>query len=85
MYLLSENALRVLHRVLTGPWRRRVRRDPSSQHGRAVTESTVEGTRAWTALGHREVQKEVSVTPLTVGCGLCHNGSEAASYPGAEV
>ena len=29
-------------------------------HGRAVSEAAVEGTRAWTAVGHREVQKEVS-------------------------
>ena len=42
MYLLSQNASRVLHRVLTATWRRRVRRDPSIVGRRART--TVEGT-----------------------------------------
>ena len=32
MYLLSLNALRVLHRTWTGPWRRRATRDPSGRH-----------------------------------------------------
>ena len=29
MYLLSSNALRVLHQTWTGPWKRRATRDPS--------------------------------------------------------
>ena len=32
-------------------------RDPSGWHGHAVPEAAVGGTRAWTALGHREVTK----------------------------
>ena len=57
MYLPRSNASRVSNRVWMGPWRRRVRRVPSSQHGCAVPEAAVGGTRAWTALGHREVPK----------------------------
>ena len=57
MYLLSSNASRVSHRVLTGSRRRCVCVTPSSRHGRGVPEAAVEGTRAWTALGHREVPK----------------------------
>ena len=49
MYLLCQNASRDSHRVLTGPWRRRVRRDPSSRHSRALPEAAGKGTRAWTA------------------------------------
>ena len=45
MYLLTSNALRVLHRVSKGPWRRRASRDPSSRRGHAVPEAAVEGTR----------------------------------------
>ena len=36
------------------------RRSETDQHGG----SRVEGTRAWTALGHREVRRIVSITPL---------------------
>ena len=46
MYLLCSNALRVLHRVLTGPWRRPVSRVPSSRLGGAVSEAAANGTRA---------------------------------------
>ena len=46
MYLLFSNALRVLHRVLTGPRRRRMSEDPSSRHGFAVLEAAEKGTRA---------------------------------------
>ena len=44
---------------------RRVCEHPSSRHGGAVSEAAVEGTRAWTALGHREVPKKVPTAPLT--------------------
>ena len=57
MYLLWFNASRVSYRVLTGPWRRRVRRDPSSRHGRAVTEAAVAGTARESVSVHREVPK----------------------------
>ena len=59
MYLLCYNALRVLHRTWTGTCRRRATMCPSSRHDRAVLEAAVEGTRAWTALGHREMPKKV--------------------------
>ena len=55
MYLPRSNALRVLHRVWMGARTRRVCEHPSSRHGRAVSEAAVEGTRAWTALGHRYI------------------------------
>ena len=57
MYLPSSGASSDSIRVWMGPWRRRVRRDPSIRHGRTVSEAAVGGTRAWTALGHREVPK----------------------------
>ena len=57
MYRLCSNASRDLHRVFAGPQPRRVGQDPRSGHGRAMAEAAVEGTRAWTALGHRERRK----------------------------
>ena len=57
MYLLCSNASRISHRVLTGSRRQRVCVTPSSRHGCAVPEAAAKGTRAWTALGHREVTK----------------------------
>ena len=36
----------------------------ASRHGRAVPAAAVEGTRAWTALGHREVPKKFLLHPL---------------------
>ena len=55
MYLMCSNASRVLHRVLMGPCRRRVRRFPSSRLGRAVTQAAAKGTRGLDGRGHREV------------------------------
>ena len=54
MYLLCFNALCVLHRTLSGRFSTLYRIYPCDRHGRAVTEAAVGGTRAWTALGHRE-------------------------------
>ena len=59
MYRLCSNASRVSHRTWMGARTRRVCEHPSSRHGGAVSEAAVEGTRAWTALGHREVPKKV--------------------------
>ena len=53
MYRLCSNASHVLHRVFVGAEPQRVGRRPRSRHGRAMAEAAVEGTRAWTALGHR--------------------------------
>ena len=70
MYRLCSNASRVLHRIWMGARTRRVCEHPSSRHGRAVSEAAVEGTRAWTALGHREVPKGVPTgPPSTVEAG----------------
>ena len=41
MYLLTPNALRVLHRTKTGTWRRRATMCPSGRHGRAISSSSV--------------------------------------------
>ena len=54
MYLLTSNASRVSNRVWMGTRRRRVSVCPSGWHGRAVAEAAMKGTRAWTALDHRE-------------------------------
>lgn len=54
MYLLCFNALRDSIRVWMGRCAHCVRTYPSSRHGHALPEAAVEGTRAWTALGHRE-------------------------------
>ena len=62
-YLPRSNALRVSHRTWTGPRTRRVCEGPSGRHGRAVSEAAVAGTRAWTAVGHREVPKKVPTGP----------------------
>ena len=64
MYLLWFNALRVLHRTWTGPWRRRVGRDPSSRHGRAVPQAASSGTGVQSVARHLEVRKMGSVGPL---------------------
>ena len=64
MYRLCSNASRVSHRTWMGARTRRVCEHPSSRHGGAVSEAAVEGTRAWTALGHREVPKKVPTAPL---------------------
>jgi hypothetical protein len=66
MYRLCSNASRVSHRTWMGARTRRVCEHPSSRHGGAVSEAAVEGTRAWTALGHREVPKKVPTAPLSV-------------------
>ena len=58
-------ALRVSHRTWTGTRRRRTTVSPSSRHGRAVSQAAVAGTRAWTAVGHREVPKKVPTGPLS--------------------
>jgi len=63
MYLPRSNALRVSHRTWTGPRTRRVCWGRSRRHGRAVSEAAVPGTRAWTAVGHREVPQKVPVGP----------------------
>ena len=57
MYLPRSNASRDSIRVWMGTWPRCATMSPSSRHGRTVTEAAVGGTRAWTALGHREVTK----------------------------
>ena len=62
-YHSRSHALRDSNRVWMGPLRRRVRRDPCNRHGCAVPPPAVEGTRAWTALGHREVTKKVPTVP----------------------
>ena len=54
MYLLCCNASCVSHRTWTATWRRRATMSPSGRHGHALAEAAVAGTRAWTALGHRE-------------------------------
>jgi hypothetical protein len=64
MYLLSSNASRASHRTWTGTRRRCATVSPSGRHRSAVPEAAVEGTRAWTALGHREVPKKVPTAPL---------------------
>ena len=66
MYRLCSNASRVSHRTWMGARTRRVCEHPSSRHGGAVSEAAVEGTRAWTALGHREVPKKVPTAPLSL-------------------
>ena len=72
MYLLWFNALRVLHRIWTGPWRRRVSRDPSNPHGRAVPQAASSGTgvqkasRAISRCG-----KWVPSDPLLQGASVC--------------
>ena len=66
MYLPRFNASRVSHQTWTGRCAHCVRTYPSSRHGRAVSEAAMEGTRAWTALGHREVSKIASISPLSV-------------------
>ena len=55
MYRFCSNASRVSHRIFTHTRTRRVCEYGSNRHGRAVAEAAVEGTRAWTALGRREV------------------------------
>ena len=72
MYRLCSNASRVSHRTWMGARTRRVCEHPSSRHGGAVSEAAVEGTRAWTALGHREVPKKVPTAPLTTRCMQLH-------------
>ena len=52
MYLLWFNASRVSYRVLTGPWRRRVSRDPSSRHSRAVPHAASSGTGVQSVARH---------------------------------
>ena len=47
-----------------------VRTYPSSRLGRALTEAAMEGTRAWTALGHREVTNEFLPEPLVKDLGM---------------
>ena len=64
MYLLCQNASRDSHRVLTGPWRRRVRRDPSSRHGRALAEAAMDGTRVQSAPRHRKGPEKFLPEPL---------------------
>ena len=49
------NALRVLDRTWTGPYRRRATMGPSRRHGRAVPPPAVKGTAAKRGRGHREV------------------------------
>ena len=66
MYRLCSNASRVSHRTWMGARTRRVCEHMSSRHGGAVSEAAVEGTRAWTALGHREVPKKVPTAPLSM-------------------
>ena len=56
-YLPSSSASRDSSRTLTGPWRRRVARDPSSVREHTVSEAAGKGTRAWTADGHLEGPK----------------------------
>lgn len=54
MYRLCLNASSFAHRGLTGPWRRRVTRDPSSRHGRAVTEAGL-----WRVHAHRRLSRHL--------------------------
>ena len=85
-YLPRSNALRVSHRVLMGPWRRRATRVPSRRHGRAVLEVAVEGTRAQAVSGHREVPKKVPTRPpkpnilCTLAVALCRSLYHASLY-----
>ena len=65
MYPLCFNALRVLHWVLMGALRRRVRRRPSNRHGHAVSEAAVAGTRAQTSRSRHERPRKVPVGPPT--------------------
>ena len=57
MYRLCSNASRASHQTWTGTRRRWSTVCPSGRHRCAVPEAAVEGTRAWTALGHRELPK----------------------------
>ena len=65
MYLPRSNAQRDSNRTKTGTWSRCASMSPSGRHGRAVSEAAVGGTRAWTALGHREVRISVPTGPLS--------------------
>jgi len=71
MGLLCSNASRDSIRVFAGRCVQCVRTYPSSRLGRALTEAAMEGTRAWTALGHREVPRKVPTAPLSIGDWHC--------------
>ena len=82
MYLLSSNALRVLHRDLDGSLETVYDEGPASgRHRCAVPEAAVEGTRAQDgSRPSRGAERYDVCHPLMVGLGLHHRSKVVRSH-----